>query len=489
MGILRTLPLELTETGFITLAARYARLNKKQDEEENTSVIASMRAQRADEGRQIISFGEVVKQSIANKEWEFFTTKADVLHSYEHTHKNPYATLVLNFRKADKLLTTYIQPMYDRCIDGLVHGSFGITATVGGRLNSSDPNLQNIPPAAKPAYTSRFGLTGDAGHLMAAFMQMSWEEYKKLGPGVILSADYSQIELRCAASLFDDPEMIGAYQRGEDVHAQTAGKIYTPSEGEPSRYEDCDATLKKKWRVRAKRTNFGTIYGIGSMGLQVTLRKDGVFISLAEAEELLNAFKRAKPVLFRNMGRLQERAQRDGVVVSETGRYRRLPEVFSNAKEIVARALRQGTNFVVQSWAADLTLMALVAINRILKAEGFKSVLILTVHDSLVFDCVRSEAVEVARIAKAVMEHINELSDDILPGCKWNKLQVPLVAEMEVGVNWSACAEFDPDDLDDGNRSDTPLHWLDERGKLMMRKPVTENELWELVAVKGRKSA
>jgi uracil-DNA glycosylase family 4 len=429
-------PLEMTDKGFETLAARFNRLKAADPD---------------------LAFSAVVDDAVKRKEWYFFSTKADVLEDYAG-RGNDLAPLILDYRDVDKMLGTYIQPMYDRVdAESIVHGNFSLHSTMTGRTASFAPNLQNQPPAARVAYVSRFG-----------------------DDGIILQADYSQIELRVAACLYNDPDMIAAYRAGADVHRQTAIKI---SGLNAETFSRLPKDQQKKWRVRAKRLNFGAAYGIGALGIQTTLKKDGVFITADEAQRLLDTFKKAHPRMFRNMGLLAEQVKKSGILSSFTGRMRRVPEVFASDEEMVARAVRQSINFGVQSGASDMTLMALILINEQLRREGFKSLVTLTVHDSIVFDCLRSEMLDAAVLAKQVMESIAELSDLILPGVDWAWLQVPIVAEFEAGISWGSAIEFCPFTVREGQRSKDALYW-EEDGELMMRAPATIDEVFVLAEVK-----
>lgn len=444
-------PIELTDGGFVLLVARYNRLAKDDPD---------------------LEFGVVIDRAIANKEWGCFSTKADVLEEYKRQGID-FAPLVLDFRESQKLLGTYVKPTYERLDDAsCVHGVFAPTGTTTGRLSSFDPNLQNIPSYAKRAYVSRFG------------------EY-----GVILSADYSQIELRIAACLYNDFEMMKAYVNGADLHTLTAIVI----SGESSKgYAALPGAKRKWWRTLAKRVNFGIVYGIGAVGLVNTLKKEGVFLTLDEAKDLLDKFFTAHPALVKALNALKAAVRKSGFLTSFTGRVRRLPEVFNTNEEIVARAFRQAGNFPVQSGAGDMTLMALVLIHEWMLDNQLRSKIILTVHDSIVFDCHVDEVLMVAAKAKEIMQSLPALSDELLPGLNWKWLRVPIVAEFDVGVSWGQAVEFDPELIVDGRTQDK-TKWNEElaenkqapdslyyyeKGSLKHRKPETVDELWELMGAK-----
>jgi DNA polymerase I-like protein with 3'-5' exonuclease and polymerase domains len=331
-------------------------------------------------------------------------------------------------------------------------------------LSSKDPNNQNIPDAAKPVYISRFG-----------------------DEGVILQADYSQIELRIAASWFKSPKMIEAYMKGLDLHAQTAADVDHKT---LAAFLKLPKVERKEKRGKAKRVNFGTMYGIGPPGLVGTLKKEGIHATVEETTSLIAQFFAVRPGLKAGMDALKDEAAANGFLRSFTGRKRRLPEVFSVHNEIKARALRQCINFPIQSGASDMTLMALVLIHRILRDEGFKSQIVLTVHDSIVFDCHVDEVLEVAKIAKDVMEHLPELSDEVLPGIDWSWLKVPIVADIEMGHTWGSLVGFDPHVIAQGDESTEVMYKKDEGGQReIVREPVNIDELWDQMEFKATKAA
>jgi uracil-DNA glycosylase family 4 len=359
-------------------------------------------------------FTAQVEAAIANKEWDLFSTKADVLQEYGRMG-NPLVQLILDFRANATLQGTFIVPLQTKLDEeNRIHGTYLMHGTVTARLASRDPNLQNVPNKGggliKRCYVSRFG-----------------------NEGVILQADYSQIELRVAACLFKEPTMIEAYRRGADLHTLTAIAI---SKLSPEKFKKLPKDVQKGWRTRAKRVNFGVLYGGGPPALVSTLAKDGVFITVDEAQELIDAYFDARPALKRNMDRLMERVKKLGYLEAFTGHRRRVPEVFSEDEKIVARALRQSVNFPVQCGAAQMTNMSMVLIEQELKRRGLRSKLILTVHDSLVFDCHVDEMVEVGQLAKHIMENLPKLSEEVLPGLDWSWLTVPIIADLEVGFTW-----------------------------------------------------
>lgn len=439
-------PIELTDNGFDILAARWTRENERQKER----------------GGPKVKFEDIVQVAIARKEWAHFSTKADVLHEYERTG-NTLCPLIIKYREAAQIHGTFIKPLLTLCdAEGRVHGSYLCHGTATGRLSSQAPNLQNIPDAAKPAYISRFG-----------------------DEGLILSVDYSQIELRVAACWFRDPDMTRAYQKGIDLHLLTAAQMHGLT---LEQYRALPKAKQKEWRTQAKRINFGIIYGAGPPALRSTLKKDGLHVTLEECESFLTNFFRVRPHLKRGIEQLEQQTIARGWLEAFTGRRRRVPAVKSEDREISGRALRQSINFPIQGGASEMTLMSLCLIHRLLIAEGFRSKIILTVHDSIVFDCHVDEVLTVAALAKDVMEHITELSDEVLPGLDWSWLKCPVVAEVEAGYSWGATVKFDPHRVQDPKATPpgTPLWEMKDGKEDFAREPVTVDELWAAMAWQAR---
>jgi uracil-DNA glycosylase family 4 len=440
-------PVEMTEMGYEKMLARYRKAE----------------AEAKAKGTPKKKYAELVNAAIEKKEWDLFSTKADVLHEYERV-KNDLAPLVLKYRESETLHGTFVVPLLTM-LDPIdkIHGSFWIHGTVTGRLSSSNPNLQNLPNKGggtiKQCYVSRFGTEGR-----------------------IVNVDFSQIELRVAAAWFNEPLMKRVYANKEDLHLLTASVIAGLSMAEFKKLPKDDGTpfCQKAWRTRAKRVNFGVLYGGGPPALQSTLKKDGVFVTLDECAEFIDKFFKAYPNLRAGMDKLEASVRKLGYLESFTGRHRRVPEVMSEDREISARAIRQCINFPIQSGAGDMTLMALVLINRVLKAEKFRSVVIATVHDSIVFDCPLDEVLVVSKLAKEIMENIQFLSDEVLPGIDWSWLDVPIVAECDVGHSWGTLSEYDPFVVELNEQNDAPFFGPNEKGKIVqLRQPSTWAELNE----------
>jgi DNA polymerase-1 len=434
-------PEELTESGLEILSARWKRAYDRWKLMGGTKP----------------KFEDTVQTAIDRREWSHFSTKADVLHEYER-RGNTLCPILLKYREAAQIHGTFIEPLLGRLdAQGRVHGSYLCHGTATGRLSSQAPNLQNIPDAAKPAYVSRFG-----------------------AEGLILSVDYSQIELRVAACWFNDPDMIRAYVKGIDLHALTAAQMHGLT---LEKFLALPKAKQKEWRTQAKRINFGIIYGAGPPALQATLKKDGIHVTLEVCEDFLAKFFQVRPNLKRGIERMEQQTIVRGWLEVFTGRRRRVPAVKSDDREIRGRALRQSINAPIQGGASEMTLMSLCLIHRVMQAEGFRSKLILTVHDSLVFDCHVDEMLAVATLAKDIMEHITELSDEILPGLDWSWLRCPVVADVEVGHSWGATVKFDPATVQGPHAQAAGVLWGEKDGKReLAREPVTVDELWEAMA-------
>jgi len=396
-------PVELTDTGLEILRERLG-------------------VERRRNGSRRVSFDKLVNRAKSAREWSLFSVKAEVLQEYAKAG-NALSALILDHRKYAKVRGTFIEPILEMAASsGLVHGSFNPAGTVTGRLSSSGPNLMNVPKAARAVYVSRFG-----------------------GRGVLLQADFSQIELRIAASVYNEPTMIQAYTDGVDIHVQTALITSGMSRDEYDALpRDEQASVRS---IYGKTPNFLLIYGGTAMKHRETLKRQGVFRSIEDCEADLERFFAGRPDLAENMDRLRRGVQRRGYLDTATGRRRRLPEAQSDDDRIVARALRQAGNTPVQGPASDMTLLSLVHADRELASAGMESVPILTVHDSIVFDCPWDEVLPVARAVKWIMEHVPEYADEYLPGADWSWLRAPVRADFEAGRSWYPMVGFDPDSI------------------------------------------
>ena len=306
--------------------------------------------------------------------------------------KHPIIEEILEFRAVKKLLSTYIEPfpMFVNKQTGRVHTTFNQALTATGRLSSSNPNLQNIPIR-----------TERGKEIRKAFVAGSAD-------GLIVSADYSQIELRIMAHLSQDQHLIQAFRNGVDVHAATAEKIF----GVP--HEEVTADQRRV----AKTANFGIMYGISSFGLSQRLG-----ISRSEAKKLIDDYFNAFPAIRSFIDDTIAAARENGYVETIFGRRRYLPDI--NAKNATVRALaeRNAVNAPIQGTAADIIKLAMIGVDRKMAEEGLKSKMVLQIHDELLFDTISSEREKLMSIVNEQMEHVTELS-------------VPLTVECNYGKNW-----------------------------------------------------
>jgi len=318
-----------------------------------------------------------------------WSTDASVLETLAERHALPRR--ILEYRTRAKLKSTYIDalPKYINAQTGRLHTSFNQAVARTGRLSSSNPNLQNIPIG------DEFGL-----RIRSAFVaEPGWR---------IISADYSQIELRVLAHMADDPRLIEAFSRDEDIHSRTAQEIFGVPPG----------LQTHEHRRMAKAINYGVIYGLSSFGLAARTST-----SKTEAQRYIDAYfdryKRVKEFL----DGLVEEARRTGRVRTLFGRLRPIPEIHSNDAAARNRAEREAMNTPLQGTAADLMKLAMVRVHTRLQKERMRTRMILTVHDELVFEAPASELDAACEIVKAEME-------GAFP------MRVPLRVDIGVGDNW-----------------------------------------------------
>ena len=319
-----------------------------------------------------------------------YPTDEDTLSSLADKH--PIINEILEYRGVKKLLSTYIEPFpsYVSPETGKIHTTFNQALTATGRLSSSKPNLQNIPIR-----------TERGKEIRKAFIPSHPD-------GVIVSADYSQIELRIMAHLSCDAHLINAFRNGEDVHAMTAAKIFGIETNEVSADQ----------RRIAKTANFGIMYGISAFGLSQRLH-----IGRAEAKKIIEDYFANFPAISSYIEDTLASAREFGYVETVFGRRRYLPEI--NARNATARALAERTaiNAPIQGTSADIIKMAMINVDRRISEAGLQSRMVLQIHDELVFDALREEVDVLQKIVKEEMENVIELS-------------VPLTVECNYGNNW-----------------------------------------------------
>jgi len=286
-----------------------------------------------------------------------FSTTEEILEKHRHTH--PVVDLILKYRALKKLLSTYIDalPRLVNPATGHIHTTFNQTVTATGRLSSTNPNLQNIPVRSDLGREIRRAFIADEGCLL-------------------LSADYSQIELRLMAHLSGDKAMIDAFRAGEDIHRSTAAKIY---------HLPLDEVTDAQRRA-AKTANFGIIYGISTFGLSERLG-----IPRAEAKALIQGYMSTYPGVSAYMERVIDAARRDLYVETAMHRRRYLPEINSRNAVVRGYAERNAVNAPIQGTAADIIKVAMVRIDSAMRNAGMKSRMIMQVHDELIFNVVPEE--------------------------------------------------------------------------------------------------
>ena len=298
---------------------------------------------------------------------------------------------ILDYRELKKLISTYITtlPSYINPETGKIHTTYNQTVTATGRLSSSNPNMQNLPIRSERGQLIRRAVIADEGCK-------------------ILSADYSQIELRLMAHFSQDEHLLAAFRSGQDIHAATAEKIFrVPIEA-----------VTKDQRRKAKTANFGILYGISAFGLSQQLD-----CSRTEAKQLIDDYFAAFPKIQSFIEAQKQFAREHLYVETLFGRKRYLPDIVSHNATVRAFAERNAVNAPVQGTAADIIKIAMVAIHRELKQRGLKAQMIMQVHDELNFNVPVDEVEQVRRIVVDNMQNAVHLS-------------VPLIAECGIGDNW-----------------------------------------------------
>ena len=319
-----------------------------------------------------------------------YSTNEEVLQRIKDKH--PIMPLILEQRGLKKLLTTYVEalPLLVVKETGRLHTSYNQSIVVTGRLSSTNPNLQNIPIRDE-----------DGREIRKAFIARG-EDY------LFLSADYSQVELRLMAHLSEDSHMIEAFNKGEDIHAATAARIFKIPIDE----------VTSDMRRKAKTANFGIIYGISAFGLA-----DRLNIPRTEAKALIDGYFDNFPGVKAYMDHCIRQAREKGFVETLFMRKRYLPDINSRNAIVRGMAERNAINAPIQGTAADIVKKAMVEIHKRMMAESFKSKMILQVHDELNFDVYKPELERIKVLVKESMES----------ACS---LRVPLLVDMGVGKNW-----------------------------------------------------
>lgn len=319
-----------------------------------------------------------------------YQTDEETLQSLKWKHE--IVEHILNFRALQKLRSTYVDalPNMVKQATGKVHTSFNQAVAATGRLSSQNPNLQNIP------------IRTDLGREIRKSFISNQED------SVLLSADYSQIELRIIAHISKDQGMIDAFNSGIDIHTATASKVY----GIP--VEEVDTDMRRK----AKTVNFGIIYGISAFGLSQRVQ-----ISRAEAKEIIDNYFIQFPGIKQYMDQTVNSARELGYVETITGRKRNLRDINSRNATVRGFAERNAINAPIQGSAADMIKIAMIQVQDWLRSSDLKTKMILQVHDELLFDVPKNEIVEVRAKVTEIMEGAM-------------KLDVPILVESGIGNNW-----------------------------------------------------
>ncbi|MEC5395024.1 DNA polymerase I [Bergeyella sp. RCAD1439] len=318
-----------------------------------------------------------------------YATSEEVLQKLAPKHE--IIPLILEYRTYQKLKSTYVDalPSQIEATDNRVHTTFSQTTAATGRLASVNPNLQNIPIRTLRGQQIRGAFKATEGHR-------------------IISADYSQIELRLIAEISEETNMIQAFQKGEDIHASTAAKLFNVALENVSKIQ----------RSQAKTVNFGIIYGQGAFTLA-----EQTGLSRAEAKQMIDAYFETYPKLKEWMAEQIKKAREQGYVETLLGRKRHLKDINSNNFVVRSHAERNAVNAPIQGSAADIIKIAMIKIDKALQNEKLKAKMLLQVHDELVFEVPEAEVEQVSALISTNMQNAVET-------------KVPLLVELGVGANW-----------------------------------------------------
>ena len=317
-----------------------------------------------------------------------YSTAASELDKLRAQH--PIIDLITLYREVTKLKNTYVDTLPTQVDEhSRVHTTFGLTNAQSGRLNSSDPNLQNIPTRTDLGRHIRTAFVADKGNKL-------------------VSADYSQFELRLAAVLANDTELIDMFNRGADIHTATAAQVYERE------IED----VTKQMRRAAKVVNFGILYGMSPHGLSVAAG-----MTREQAVKFIDRYKEVRAPLFAYTDSVKEKAKKDGYVDTLFGRRRPMPDIHSSNFMVRQGAERAAINMPIQGTEADLMKMAMVKIDDILRSQHNNCNMLLQIHDSVLIECPEEVAERIGEMLKDTMENIY-------------KLPVRLDVDITIGDNW-----------------------------------------------------
>jgi len=332
---------------------------------------------------------EELKLPTARKTKGGYSTSAAILEELRGVH--PVIGFILDYRQLSKIKSTYIDalPNLINPRTGRVHTSFNQTRTTTGRLSSSEPNLQNIPVRGELGKEVRQSFIAPKG-------------------SYLLSADYSQIDLRALAHLSQDKSLLDAFRHDEDIHSATAAQVFGVDPGK----------VTPEMRRTAKTVNFGVIYGMSDYGLEQATE-----LSREEAAAFINAYFEKYPGVKQYLESTKEEARQKGYVQTILGRRRAIPEINHSNRQVREAAERMAINMPVQGTSADIIKVAMINLDREMAKRKLKSQMLLQVHDELIFEVPKAEEKEMGKLAAELMSSAIELS-------------VPLKVDIKTGPNW-----------------------------------------------------
>ena len=330
---------------------------------------------------------EELKLKPLKKTKTHYSTNVKVLQQLSSSHPLPHK--ILKYRELSKIKSTYIDPLIAVARNGRIHTTFNQTGTTTGRLSSSNPNIQNIPIRTELGRKIRKGFVAESGF-------------------VLVSADYSQIELKLLAHITKDKNLIQAFKQGQDIHRHTASLVFNIPEN----------NIDDKQRRMAKVVNYGLIYGMSDYGLA-----QGLNIPRERAMQFIESYYTLYPDVDQWRGEVIAHAEEKGYAETLFGRKRPLPDIHSDNRNLREFTKRAAINTPIQGTAADLIKLAMITVEKKLSKEKFKSGLLLSIHDELLFE------IEEKRIAEA-KEIVNECMVNVI------KLKMPVEVSIGVGKNW-----------------------------------------------------
>jgi len=343
-----------------------------------------------------------------------FSTSDDALKGLAKQH--PMPEILQEFRKANHLMNNFVRGMYENLTpDGLVHPTMNIHGTATGRTSSNDPNAQQFPRKVSSPLLFQYH-----HEIKRLFVSRFGED------GVIIQLDYSQVEVRILAVLADDDVLKNLFKSGIDIHIDNASDAF----GIPA------SEVTKDQRTASKKVTFGIIYQESPQGLSDDLKMEGIIMSKAECADFIAKWFKKFVKSDKWIKNTKRMVRIEKQVKNALGRIRHLPTIDSTEDSIRGEAERQACNSPIQSTSADITLMALIQINKWLKDTNKRSVIFVTVHDSIGLDCPKDEVLEVSSHVKYIMENISEYNE------KYKFLgDMPLVVDLEIGYDYGTLYE------------------------------------------------